>query len=608
MIEQHRIRDGFTLWACRIALPLIASTGLLAAEPLWGSELVPPMPVRGFLPSGALRERMMLNFDRLDSARYAPVENSGCLREASYAWPGDMEGRALLAFVRLERATGRRAAHLENLRSIWASRLNAQGYFGKQLDPQAIDEQQLAGHGWVLRGLCELYEWKHDAGVLKEIRAIVEHLGLPTRGAHADYPIDPALRMKGKGGISGEHIEKTGRWVLSSDIGCDLIFMDGLMHAASLLHDSEVDALCEEILARSLQIDLPGIQAQTHATLTGVRGILRWAVLKNRPQLVAEAEKRFQLYTREGMSENNENWNWFGRPKHTEPCAVVDSFMVANELWRLTAKPEYLAWVHRIVYNGIYAEQGPNGGFGCSAVTRADGARALRVVDLEAWFCCSMRAAEGFAELAQCAFHSDGQSVYVTGFSPGKLSVAVAGAELIGTVVSGYPVEGRWTMDVQAAPAHPVAFHLFTPPWAAHPVVTLNQAPVEAKADNGFTNFTVTLKPGDRLAFSFEQGLYSQPSVTQNPSQTVVSYHYGPLILALSPGAPAVRSLPSADAWRWDECAHIATAPGIAWALSPLGERYQRADPDIKHYARQLLFEIEGAAPKQVHENHAFTP
>ncbi len=104
------------------------------------------------------------------------------------------------------------------------------------------------------------------------------------------------------------------------------------MHAATLLNDPEVDALCEEILARNLQIDLVGIQAQTHATLTGIRGLLRWAVHKRRPSLVTEAAQRFRLYTDQGMSENYENWNWFGRPTHTEPCAVVDSLMVANEL------------------------------------------------------------------------------------------------------------------------------------------------------------------------------------------------------------------------------------------------------------------------------------
>lgn len=157
-------------------------------------------------------------------------------------------------------------------------------------------------------------------------------------GCRGRYPIDPAQRARNVGSHVGEVIQRTGRWVLSSDVGCDLIFMDGLMHAATLMNDPQVDALCEEILARNLQIDLVGIQAQTHATLTGIRGMLRWAVHKRRPSLVTESEQRFRLYTDQGMSENYENWNWFGRPTHTEPCAVVDSLMVANELWRLAAQ------------------------------------------------------------------------------------------------------------------------------------------------------------------------------------------------------------------------------------------------------------------------------
>lgn len=57
------------------------------------SSWVPPAPVRGFRPAGVLRERMLLNFDRMDSTRFAPVEQTGCLQRPDYAWPGDMEGR-----------------------------------------------------------------------------------------------------------------------------------------------------------------------------------------------------------------------------------------------------------------------------------------------------------------------------------------------------------------------------------------------------------------------------------------------------------------------------------------------------------------------------------
>lgn len=592
------------------------------------SRHAPPVPVEGFRPSGVLRERTLLNFDRMDSARYAPVLKTGCLQGPDYAWPGDIEGRSLLAFVLLERATGRAAANLAGLRAVWAGELNPHGYFGKPLDPNAINEQQLSSHGWVLRGLCELYQWRKEPGVLDEIRVIVKNLALPTRGAHAVYPIDPAERVKDKGSHVGEIAQTTGRWVLSSDVGCDLIFMDGLMHAATLLNDPEVEALCEEILARNLQIDLTGIQAQTHATLTGLRGMLRWAVCKQRPGLVAEAAKRFRLYVTAGISEDYQNWNWFGRPTHTEPCAVVDSLMVAQELWRLTGEPEYLAWAHRIAYNGFFSGQVANGGFGCSTVVGANGARSVGISEAahEAWWCCSMRGAEGFAALAERALHADGATLHVTGLCPGRIDMPLGDGRLTATATGGYPYEGRWTLTVETAPATPVPLQLFLPPWGSNPVVQLNGQPVAAadgrvghppprgeespKAGDGqgeespkavgagfrarpsgFVTVMVRLKAGDRLDYTFEQSIHAQPTCNRHSLPGHVTYNYGPLVLALPSAAPELPQLSPVGAWRWDGTACCATAPAAGGVLSPLGERFRMADPDPGQYRRQLLFE-----------------
>ena len=70
----------------------------------------------------------------------------------------------------------------------YKNHLNAQGTFGPALDLHAINEQQLSGHGWFLRGLCEYYEWKRDPQTLAQIRAVVHNLALPLRGSYAKYP------------------------------------------------------------------------------------------------------------------------------------------------------------------------------------------------------------------------------------------------------------------------------------------------------------------------------------------------------------------------------------------------------------------------------------
>ena len=577
-----------------ICLPTALAGPDSPARPLTALDC-PAIPADGFKATGLLSERMLLNFRRMESERYAAVEKTGCLREPDYAWPGDMEGRALLAFVSLERATGRVFSNLSALRSKWAGRLNKEGYFGKRLDPQAIDEQQLSGHGWVLRGLCELYQSKHDPGVFNEIRRIVNGLALPTRGAHASYPIDPSQRLAEKGGVIGEEIQSLGRWVLSSDIGCELIFMDGLMQAAILLNDREADSLCEEILGRALEIDLLRIHAQTHASLTGVRGMLRWAEYKRRPSLIAEAEKRFRLYVREAVTENYENWNWFGRPKHTEPCAVVDSFMAAHDLWRLTGNSDYLSWYHQIVYNGFYAEQRANGGFGCSTVAGANGIRHLEIDLPEAWFCCSMRAAEGFAELARRAICIRGGEVFVTALDAGAIDLPCASGRLQGEISSGYPFDGRWELKVTGAPSDSISFHLFTPPWVSRPVLKLNSKAVPAVAERGFMSASLTLHPGERVAYEFEQIVHREPTVNVNSARSLLTYNYGPLILALRSNARAIESLPSAERWKWDKGSRQATVQGLDEVLTPLSGSLTSVDDDPKQFHRLFLFNAEAA-------------
>ena len=62
---------------------------------------------------GDLQKRILRNFDRLESPRFQPVENTGCLREANYSWPGDMEGRTILSLAMLQQAVDREAKYLQ---------------------------------------------------------------------------------------------------------------------------------------------------------------------------------------------------------------------------------------------------------------------------------------------------------------------------------------------------------------------------------------------------------------------------------------------------------------------------------------------------------------
>ena len=337
---------------------------------------VPPLPVPlGDIHAGGdLAHRTGQNFTRLQSALYRPPQLFN--GQNVHSWPGDFEGRALLAITLLSRATGEEPEYFPAMVAEYKNHLNAQRYFGPALDLHAINEQQLSGHGWTLRGLCEYYEWKRDPQTLAQIRAVVRNLALPLRGSYAKYPIDPSLRTRAvtpanPGAVDGQLNGQHGDWAVSSDTGCAFIFLDGLAHAWLVLkagNDGDAAALKElidEAVERYLQMDLVAIKAQTHASLTGMRGLLRVYGETGDAKLLHAVEERYRLYRATGMTANYANTNWFGRQDSwTEPCAIIDSYMVATQLWQHTGDAAYLEDAHLIWFNGVGRGLRGNGGFG----------------------------------------------------------------------------------------------------------------------------------------------------------------------------------------------------------------------------------------------------
>ncbi len=107
------------------------------------------------------------------------------------------------------------------------------------------------------------------------IDKVVRNLALPTRGQHATYPIDPATPALTLAAPRGRSLRHVGNWKLSSDIGCDFIFLDGVTHAYQVRGGADLKALIDEMITRFLEVDVVAIKAQTHATLTALRALLR---------------------------------------------------------------------------------------------------------------------------------------------------------------------------------------------------------------------------------------------------------------------------------------------------------------------------------------------
>ena len=344
-----------------------------------------------------LDERIRLNFHRLADDPYYGIP--AVFSSSTYDWQGDKEGRALLAFVCHYKMSGEKIPCMEELLSQMPERTNGRLYFGPVMkqasDGRIVSEQQLSGHSWLLRGLCEHYEAFGDAFSLAALKGITEHLYLPTAGAYASYPI--SREHVERGGVSGTETGTVGAWRLSSDIGCAFMSIDGLSHVFSVTRDARVRALVDEMITVYSAIDKRALRAQTHCTLTAARGMMRMFDVTGERHYLEDAAAIYELYVHGGgMTATYQNLNWWGRPNTwTEPCAIVDSLMLALALYKATGEAAYRTMAARIYHNGLATAQRANGGAGTDSIVCADGADTLFVKSFEAPFCCTMRLAEG---------------------------------------------------------------------------------------------------------------------------------------------------------------------------------------------------------------------
>ena len=370
--------------------------------------------------TGELAFRLGRNFSRLEDPIYRAPE---IFHADQQGWPGDWEGRTILALCLHEQISGRKAAFLDDVLEAMDTRWNEKGYLGEIYPHGIINEQQLAGHNWLLRGLLELYCSRHEESYAKRAACIVDNLFLPLLGRFSSYPSSPEKRVlngEAAGHIAGNALDG---WMLSTDIGCAFISLDALTQYYSLFGGEQIRALIYEMIESFGSINVEKCSLQTHATLSTLRGVLRFCETESNEKLQTFAEELFSHYIRHGMTANYANYNWFGRPYWTEPCAVVDSYMAAMALFRMTKCRNYAVIANRIYYNALLAAQRPNGGFGCDKCsgTEESGELLQAKADVyEAWWCCSMRGAEGLCSAAANCILIENEQIWFMNYLSGK--------------------------------------------------------------------------------------------------------------------------------------------------------------------------------------------
>jgi hypothetical protein len=382
-----------------------------------------------------------------------------------------------------------------------------------------------------LRGLCEYYEWKHDERALEMIDKIVRNLVLPTAGQHSSYPINPAIRSH-QGGAAGEIVAHVGNWKLSSDIGCDFIFLDGVTHAYQVRGGADLKALIDEMMARFLEVDVIAIKAQTHATLTGMRALLRQYENTGDPRLLDAVEKRYKLYRTQAMTETYANFNWFERPEWSECCAIIDSFMIPIQLWRHTGDPAYLEDAHLIYFNGMGRGQRNNGGYGVDTCAGAHDPY-IKITSYEAYWCCTMRGGEGNARAIESTYFSRPGEIVLPFFHDSKASLRIGEGAVTLRQTTGYPYQGKVKLEIISSSLHgPVRVRFAAPSWTKSHRLSFNGKDEPARTDHGFVEVQGPLGAGDTIMLDFDLVTGARDTFNHHSIRGYHAFQSGPLVLA----------------------------------------------------------------------------
>lgn len=544
-IKYKNLSRGFAVLLALSAALVAAVPSRAVSGPARAAKALPlkytPLGFSHVTVTGELRQRLMKNMNRLEETKYQP-DHVFLTEKQSGGWPGDTEGRTILGLVMDAQATGRTPRYLDEIIRRVPAHLNALGYMGT-IHRDSVDEQQLSGNGWMLRGLCEYALWKQDTTLYPMIRRMAGNLFVPIEKYARDYPITPASRVQNVGGASGHTAQTVGRWRLSSDIGCVFIGMDGLLQALRLTGDDRLRPVAEQLVRLFLKVDLAGIKAQTHASLTALRGLLRYADLTGDRSILKEVEQRWETYKRYGMTENYANYNWFRRyDTWTEPCAIVDAFMVAGQLYQLTGRAGFRNDAELIYYNALCHAQRPGGGFGldvCPGLARATD--FISAHGDEAHWCCTMRGGEGLGRAALGRVCASAEGIAFPFLSDVEVHAATpSGDSLVLSISTAYPFAEGATVSIVKAPRKAVSLAFAKYPWTQNYKITLRDVPLRYREADGLAFVKGKFRNGDVIRLSFDM----QPRVVstinrENTRPDDFRMMYGPLVLAGAVGDSA---------------------------------------------------------------------
>jgi len=243
---------------------------------------------------------------------------------------------------------------------------------------------------------------------------------------------------------------------------------------------------------------------------------------------------------------------------YAETCAAIAGIMLAWRLLLATGEAGYADAVERALYNGVLSGVSLSG-------TRFFYVNPLQRRTDRAWeppghgqrapwypcACCPPNLMRTLSALEQYLATSDATGVQLHQYATADLDAQVPGGEVRLAVRTGYPWQGRVTVEVVAAPGGPWTLSLRVPGWCRSATLVGPGGSRPAAPGAGYAELTRPWRAGDTTVLELELPVrVTEPDPRVDAVRGCVAVERGPLVYCLEsadlPPGVALEEL------RWD--------------------------------------------------------
>lgn len=269
------------------------------------------------------------------------------------------------------------------------------------------------------------------------------------------------------------------------------------------------------------------------------------------------------------------------------PCGSYAATKLARYLLCATGDARYGDGLERIVFNAILMVKEPDSN-GDYFYYSSYNSRVHKVYYPQKWPCCSGTLVQDVADYVKNIYFRAPDGVAVALYAPSRVQWLQAGAEVVLSQQTDYPLGETVTLRMDGAAPAEFALRLRIPAWLAQkPFLRVNGVPVHAPSDRGFLVLRRLWKPGDTVTLELPQSFRTEAIDDLHP-RTVAVLH-GPLVyVELSP-AEGETSLA-----QFDKLRPMPGSPGFFSAGSGEGMRVHAPLYFVRNQSYTTYFESAG--------------